>query len=308
MLRDHIQYGNVSLCRCRRKHKGSGFDLIRNDRILTLMECFHSADLDHIGSGSADIRSHTVQKVRHIHDMRLFRHIFHDRHTVCHCRSHHHVDRRADTDHVKIQMCAAKLFRLRNDLSMLDIHIGTQCAESFQMLVDRTASDIASARKRHLRTFIFSKESTQQIVRCPDLLDIIILNIEIPDRASVDLHCMPIDTLNHRTDSRDRLQHHIDVVDIRKILNLNGLVCHDRCCQNRKRRILCTANFYFPYQRISALNNILLHIAPQLSDIVIFIADFTLLLYLRRYAASILPSYTDAAPTIYKNVKTKFVL
>ena len=164
-------------------------------------------------------------------------------------------------------MCSSQMLCFCHDLAVLNIHIRTQCAESLQMLIDRSASDIASARQSHFCSLVLSKHRTQKIVRCSDLLDIIIFYIKVCNCASVNLNCVSVNSLNHCSDSLNRFQQHIDIIYIRQIVNQNGLVCHDRCRENSQCRIFSSADFNFPYQRIAAFDNILLHIAPRLSII-----------------------------------------
>ena len=167
------------------------------------MKRAHASYLDHVRTGSSDIRTHAVQEVRHIHHMRLFCHIFHDGKSFGHCRCHHHVDRSAYRNHIKIEMCSLQMLRFRNDLAVLDIYIGAKRPESFQMLVDRPAADIASARQSHFRSFILSEQRAQQIVGRSDLFNIVIFNIKIRDRTAVDLDGMSVQPLDHRSDAFD---------------------------------------------------------------------------------------------------------
>ena len=194
--------------------------------------------------------------------MRLFRHVFHDRKTFGHSSSHHHIDRCPDCHNIKIQMRSAKFLRLCDNLAVFNIDVRTKSPKSFQMLIDRSASDIASSRQRNFRSFIFPEKSSQQIVRRSDLLNVIILYIKIADRTSVDLYCMTIDPLHHRADSLDRFQHHIHIIHIRKIIDLNSLIRHDCSRQNCKRRIFRAADLHFSDKRIPAFYDILFHITP----------------------------------------------
>ena len=165
------------------------------------MQRLHAADLDHVCSRSADVGPHAVEEVGHVYDMGLFCHVLHDRKPVSHCRRHHHVDGGSYADHVKIQMGSPHMLGLGHDLAVLDIHVRAQCAKSLQMLVDRSASDIASPRKRYLRLAVLSKQGAKQIIRCPDLLYIIILNVKVSNRTPVDLHSMPVKPLHRCPDA-----------------------------------------------------------------------------------------------------------
>jgi hypothetical protein len=49
-----------------------------------------------------------------------------------------------------------------------DADSGTDSPKAFQVLVNRTASDIAAARQRNLRLVILAEKGTQKIVGCSD--------------------------------------------------------------------------------------------------------------------------------------------
>ena len=93
-----------------------------------------------------------------------------------------------------------KLFSLCNDKSMLNPGHCTHGLKAFQMLIDRTASNITASRQRHFRTLIFSKQCTQQIIGCTDLLHAFIFYNTVFHTRSIDLHRMTVYTLDMRTD------------------------------------------------------------------------------------------------------------
>ena len=142
-------------------------------------------------------------------------------------------------------MASMKFICFRNNCSMHDIYICTKRSESLQMLVDRTASDVASTWKRYLCMFILTKKCSEQVIRCTDLLDVIIFYIKIFNVASVDSDCVPVNTVNLGTNSTDCFQQNVDIVDIRKIIDSNCLICHNRSCQNCQCCILCSTNYNF---------------------------------------------------------------
>ena len=112
------------------------------------------------------------------------------------------------------------------------------------MLVDRPQSDIATARKRHLRLLILAKKRTQQIVGCPDLLDIIVFDHQIADLGSIDLNRMSVHSLDNDADTLHRLHQHIGIPDIRYVLYHNGLIRHNSRSKNSQSRILGTTDLH----------------------------------------------------------------
>ena len=165
------------------------------------MQTLYSADLDHIRTCTSDIRSHAVQEVRHVNDMRLLRNILHDGQPFRHRRRHHDIDCRAYTDYIEINMLADKPVRLCYDLPMPDLYIRSKGTKSLEMLVYGPAPDIAPARKSHLGVLILSKQCAQEIVRRSDLLDIIVLYIKTADILPVNLHRVPVNSMDIRPNS-----------------------------------------------------------------------------------------------------------
>ena len=67
-----------------------------------------AAHLDHVGARAGDLRTHGVQEVREVDDVRLLGAVFDDRHAAAqNCRKQD-VHRRADGDDIEIDMAAAQ--------------------------------------------------------------------------------------------------------------------------------------------------------------------------------------------------------
>ena len=263
MFRNHIQNRYISFGSCRCKHESSSLDLIRNNRILCTMQMRNSADLDHIRSCSPDICSHTVEEVGNIYNMRFFRNIFKNGKPLCHGCRHHNINGSAHTDNIKINVFSYQPCCLGDNLAVFNVHIRTKRAESFQMLVNGTASNVASSRKRHLCSFIFPKKSSQQIIRCSYLLNIVIFNIKTGYAPPVNLYGVAVHTVHRRSDPGNSIQQYINVIDIRKIVNHNCFITHNCSRKNSKGCIFCSAYLHFTDKRIAAFNNILFHTAPR---------------------------------------------
>ena len=195
-MKDNIPSGH-----CCSEHKGSCLDLVRNNGILGLVKGFNTTDTDHICTRSLDTCSHTVQEVCHVYHMRLFCRIFNDRIAIRHRCCHHNIDGCTYTDHIKKNVCSVKLFSFCNNKSMLDPGHCTHGLKTFQMLIDRTAANITASWQRHFCTLIFSKQCTQQIIGCTDLLHAFIFYNTVFHTRSIDLHRMTVYALDTRTDS-----------------------------------------------------------------------------------------------------------
>ena len=113
-----------------------------------------------------------------------------------------------------------------------NLYIRSQRAETFNMLVDGTASNVASAWKRYLSALIFSQQGADKIIRCADTADIFIINRHFFNAAAVDLYCMAVYTIYSRTDLLNCFQHYINISYVRKVIDQYILIRHDRGSQN----------------------------------------------------------------------------
>ena len=57
-------------------------------------------------------------------------------------------------------MASHKSVRIGKNLSVLNLHFRSKGTESLQMLIDRSASDIAPARKCHFRVLILTEKGS----------------------------------------------------------------------------------------------------------------------------------------------------
>ena len=131
------------------------------------------------------------------------------------------------------------------------------------MQINRTASDDASTRQCHFRLFVFTKQCTQQIIRCTNFFDIFIIDIQLSYRRSIDARCMTVYTLYHCSNVTQCIQHNIDIAHIRQIIYGYCLIRHNGCCKNRESCILSSSDLHFPYDRIAPFDYELFHITPR---------------------------------------------
>ncbi len=164
MARNKISDGDVSARDRGGNHERARFDLIGDNGIGASVETLDSADPDNIGSGALDVRSHAVKEVRHINDVGLLRAVLENGLALCKNRCEHNIDRRAYRDKIKEDMVPRKLLRLGIYHTEADVHIRSQSPEALRMLLDRPASDIASARKGNLRTSALTQKRTDKII------------------------------------------------------------------------------------------------------------------------------------------------
>ncbi len=259
MLRNHVLDDDIAFGDRCGKHISTRLNHVRHNAVGASVELLHSVDADHIGAGALDVRAHTVKEIGRIYHMGLLGRILDDRPPVSPRGGHHDVDGCADRHDVQKDMRAMHGFAPRDNGAVGDAHVRADRAETFQMLINGAAADIAPAGKRNLRLVVFSKKRTQQIVRGADLLDTFVIHAAVPDRRTVDPNGVTADALHMRANLADGLQKNVDIIDIRKVFQSHRLIRHDGCGQNRKRCVFRTGNLYFSNQRNTAFDDILFH-------------------------------------------------
>ena len=180
VLGDYVLDCYIAHGSCCCHHKGSGFDLIRDDGVLCTMKLLNALDTDDISTCALYIGSHTVEEVGNINDVRFLSRVLDDGLTLCHSSCHHDVDGGSYADNIEVDVTSDKLISFGiNDV--LNVDLSTKRCKSLDMLVNRTKPDMASAGKCNSGILILAKKSSEQVVACPDLLDIIIFNCVVPD-------------------------------------------------------------------------------------------------------------------------------
>ena len=157
MLWNYILNCDITTGSCCSEHKGSCLNLVRNDGILCAVKLLNTLDTDHICTSTFDIGSHAVQEVGNIYYVWLSGSIFNNRTSWCKRCCHHNIDSCSYRNYIQENMASMKIRCLGNNGSMKNINFRTKGSETFQMLVNRTASDIAATWKRNFCSFIFAK-------------------------------------------------------------------------------------------------------------------------------------------------------
>ena len=147
--------------------------------------------------------------------MRLFRSIFNCSLSLGERRCHHDIDCSAYRYLIQINVSSNQPFSLCRHSSVTNFDMRSQCAKPLNVQVHRTASDITASRKGHLRTLIFPKQRTQQVIGCPDFLHGVIIHRDIFHERTIDFHGMRVYTFNPRTNIRHCLKQRIDIAHIR---------------------------------------------------------------------------------------------
>src|SRR5699024_8867777 len=148
MLGNDILNQNIAFCSSCSRHISAGLYHVRYNGIIGGMKLLHASDPDHIGAGAFNVGSHTVQEVGHIHHVGFTGCVLDNRPSSGHGSGHHNVDGSAYRHHIQENMTAFQTGGSGYDSAMKDVNRCAKGTESFQMLIDGPAADIAASRKR----------------------------------------------------------------------------------------------------------------------------------------------------------------
>ena len=243
---------------CCSHHEGSGLYLIGNDGILSSVELLNSLDADDIGTCALDVSSHAVEEVRNINDVWLLGCVLDDGLALSHYSRHHDIDGSTYADNIEVDVASHELISLGID-DILNVDLGSKSSKALDMLVDRTKADVTATGKCNSGILILTKESTKEVVTCPDLLDIIIFNCMVFDLRSIDLHRMSACALDKCAYALDSLKHGIGVGGVRHIIYIDSLVRHGCCCKDCQCSVLGSADLDLANQWISAFYHVFFH-------------------------------------------------
>ena len=152
------------------------------------MQLLYAANPDDIRARALHTATHGVQKVRQIDDMRLLRGVVNGGRSLRTGCGKHDVDGSADGDHIHEYIRADKPIRFRNDQTARRFNPCAERTHALDMLVNRAASDIASAGKRNLRASEAGKQRTDIIRGRAHAAAKLKRNIRPVDGAGIDLH------------------------------------------------------------------------------------------------------------------------
>ena len=171
MFWDHIFDEDISPAGGDGSHVGAGLDLVRDDAVLGAVHFADAADLDDVGSGSADVGAHGVQEVCQVDNVGLLGRILNDGQASRLDSGQHDIHGGTDRDNIHVDGVAGKGVRLGVDNGVL-LHVdrGTEGLKALQVLVDGTdAAEVAAARHGDPRLGVSAKQSSKQIIGCAEM-------------------------------------------------------------------------------------------------------------------------------------------
>ena len=166
MLRGDVADGNPAPGRSGGSHVGARLDLVGDDGIGYAVQILHTADLDDVGTGAADVGAHRVEEVRQVDDVRFLGGVLQDRLTLRLDGGEHQVDGRADGYGIKINARTVEGTRggALDDSAVDQLVLRAHQREALQVLVDRTHAEVAAAGQGDLRVVETAQKRAQKVV------------------------------------------------------------------------------------------------------------------------------------------------
>ena len=166
MLWSHVLNCDVSAGSRRGYHISTGFNLIRNYRICSPVHFAHAANFYHVCTRAPDVRSHGIEEIGKIDDMRFLCRVLDDCESLGSYGGKHYIDSRAHRHHVERYARAFKsiLCRKRN-YAVAETRLCPQRFKSLEMLVDRSDSKVTAAWHRNPCKTESAKQSAEHVVR-----------------------------------------------------------------------------------------------------------------------------------------------
>ena len=165
----------------------------------------------------------------------------------------HHVDRAADGRHVQEHVAAGERLRLCDDRATGGLHLSAERAHALDVLVDRTATDVASAGQRYAGAAKARQQRTDIIGRSAHAAGKIKRYVGTVDGRGVDLHQALFGIPVHLgAQVTQRLHGDVDVLDVGQVFNHAGRAAQDRGGDDGDRGILAAADADDAFQPVSA--------------------------------------------------------
>ena len=244
---DHIATGCGS-----GNHQGSGFNLVRNHRIVGTVQVLLTTNANHIRTCTLDLGAHAIQEVGQVHNVWFFGGVInHGGALGLRCRQHH-IDGAAHGHHVKENVTAPKLIRLHNDHAAPLFRLGTQCLKSLQVLVNGAGTDFAAAGSSHHGPSAPSQQCAQQVIAGTQPPSLLKAHLMTFGRPRVNGHKL-IGHIGYLcAEGTENIHQCMDVLDIRQVLYSTGFICQQGSWYHGHCRVLAATDPHLALQCIAA--------------------------------------------------------
>ena len=258
MARDHIRQAHFPAGRGAGRHIRARLDLVGDDAVRAAVQALDALDTDRIRTGAANVRTHGVEEVGKIDDVRLTRRVLDHGAAARKRRRDDDVHRRTDRVLIQIYLCPAQaaVRRVGIDKAVFHLDVRAHRGHALDVLVDRPDAEVAAAGHGRLGRAEAAEHRADEIVRRADLAHQVIRRLSEAHLGAVDLDGGGAEVFHPRAQPLQDLQEHIHVADLGHILDPADTVDHQRCRDDRHGRVFRAADLDLPVQGSAAMYHI----------------------------------------------------
>ncbi len=160
---------------CRSQHKSPSLNSVWDNGMFGSMQTCDSLDFDGVSACALDLRSHFVQEVRKVDNLRLLSCVFDKSRALGQNSRHHDILSRTHARKVKVNRVADEPLRSCDSLDIAFVVVQrdncAQCLQSLQMKVNWSCTDCAAARQRNPSFSLTRKKGPHNQNRGPHLVN-----------------------------------------------------------------------------------------------------------------------------------------
>ena len=225
MLGYDIVDSEHTLCGSSRNHKSTGLDHIGNNSVSTAVKLVYPFYFYHVCTGPGNSGAACIQKVCKVHNMRLSRSIFNDRHPLGADRRHHDIHRRANRHNVEIYLISIQpTRRSRFNSAVFHIDRSTQSFKTLDMLINRSDAKITSAGETRTSATKAPQFSPQHIIRSPHFSHQRVRSASADRMFRIDFHCIAVEPSDFRSHTAEYFQRQRYIADIRYVFKDTSVI------------------------------------------------------------------------------------
>ena len=219
-----LAQGDATASRCRRHQKGSALDTVRHDFVRRAMQYFDACDGNGIRPVAGDSGAHRAHTICQVHHFRFACGVLQHGHTVGQSRRHHQVLGTGDADDIEENACAFKTFGLGVNVAVFDGDLRPHRLQSFDVQIDGTRTDGATAGQRDPGLAEARHQRTQHKNGCTHGLDHVIWRFPNADFVAPerDLTCRGFRLNTHLL---QQFAHGADIVQVGQIGQAQVICC-----------------------------------------------------------------------------------
>ena len=267
MARNHVRQAHFTAGGGAGRHIRARLDLVGDDAVRATVQTLDTLDTDRIRTGAANVRTHGVEEVGKVDDVRLARRVLDHGAAARKRRRDDDVHRRADGDLIQIYLCPmqAAVGRVGIDKAVFHLDVCAHRGHALDVLIDRPDAEIAAAGHGRLGRAEAAEHRADEVIRRADLAHQVIRRLGEAHLRTVDLNGGGAEVVHTRAQPLKDLQEHIHIADLRHILDPADTVDHQSRRDDRHGRVFRAADLDLPVQGSAAMYHISIQSIRHLS-------------------------------------------